>query len=34
MQTYVDEGMTIIVLTNTNGAAHSLEAKVAKILAP
>ena len=34
MQTYVDEGLTIIVLTNTNGAAHPLEAKVAKILAP
>ena len=34
MQTYVDEGLTIIVLTNTNGAAHPLEAKVARILAP
>ena len=34
MQTYVDEGLTIIVLTNTNGAAHPLEAKLAKILAP
>jgi D-alanyl-D-alanine carboxypeptidase len=34
MQTYVDEGLTIIVLTNTNGAAHPLEAKIAKILAP
>lgn len=34
MQTYVDEGFTIIVLTNTNGAAHPLEAKLAKILAP
>lgn len=34
MQNYVDEGLTIIVLTNTNGAAHPLEAKVAKILAP
>ena len=34
MRTYVDEGLTIIVLTNTNGAAHPLEAKVAKILAP
>ncbi|HEV2594492.1 MAG TPA: serine hydrolase domain-containing protein [Sphingomicrobium sp.] len=33
MQTYVDEGLTIIVLTNTNGAAHPLEAKLAKILA-
>ena len=34
MQTYVDEGLTIIVLTNTDGAAHPLEKKVAKILAP
>jgi CubicO group peptidase (beta-lactamase class C family) len=34
MQTYVDEGLTIIVLTNTDGAAHPLEAKLAKILAP
>lgn len=34
MQTYVDEGLTVIVLTNTNGAAHGLEAQVAKILAP
>jgi CubicO group peptidase (beta-lactamase class C family) len=34
MQNYIDESLTIIVLTNTNGAAHSLEAKVAKILAP
>ena len=34
MQTYVDEGLTIIVLTNTNGAAHRIEAKVAKVLAP
>ena len=33
MQTYVDEGLTIIVLANTNGAAHPLQAKVAKILA-
>jgi CubicO group peptidase (beta-lactamase class C family) len=33
MQTYLDEGLTIIVLTNTNGAAHSLEARVANILA-
>ena len=33
METYVDEGLTIIVLTNTNGAAHPLEAKVANILA-
>ena len=34
MQTYVDEGLTIIVLTNTDGAAHPLETKIAKILAP
>ena len=34
MQTYVDEGLTIIVLTNTDGAAHPLEAQVARILAP
>ena len=34
MQTYPDAGLTIIVLTNTNGAAHSLEAKIANILAP
>lgn len=34
MQTYLDEGLTIIVLTNTNGAAHPLETKVAQILAP
>jgi D-alanyl-D-alanine carboxypeptidase len=33
-QTYVDKGLTIIVLTNTNGAAHPLEAKIAKILMP
>ncbi|HEY6910842.1 MAG TPA: serine hydrolase domain-containing protein [Myxococcales bacterium] len=33
MQTYVDEGLTVIVLTNTNGAAHPLEEKVANILA-
>jgi hypothetical protein len=32
MQTYVDDGLTIIVLTNTNGAAHPLEAKIAKII--
>jgi len=32
MQTYVDKGVTIIVLTNTNGAAHRLEVKVANIL--
>ena len=34
MQTYVDDGVTIIVLTNTNGAAHPLAAKIAKILEP
>ena len=34
MQTFVDEGLTIIVLTNTDGAAHPLEAQVARILAP
>ena len=34
METYIDEGLTIIVLTNTNGAAHPLEAKLARILAP
>lgn len=34
MQTYVDEGLTIIVLTNTNGGAPPLAAKIAKILAP
>jgi D-alanyl-D-alanine carboxypeptidase len=34
MQTYVDEGLTIIVLTNTDGAAHPLGSKIAKILAP
>lgn len=34
MQTYVDEGLTIVVLTNTNGASHPLEAKIAKIFAP
>ena len=32
MQTYIDEGVTIIVLTNTNGAAHPLEAEISKIL--
>lgn len=32
MQIYVDDDLTIIVLTNTNGAAHRLEAKVARIL--
>lgn len=34
MQNYVDDGVTIIVLTNTNGAAHPLAAKIAKILKP
>jgi CubicO group peptidase (beta-lactamase class C family) len=34
MQTFVDDGLTIIVLTNTNGAAHPLETKIARILAP
>lgn len=34
METYVDESLTIIVLTNTNGAAHPLEATIAKILEP
>lgn len=34
MQTYVDEGLTIIVLTNTDGAAHPIETRVAKLLAP
>jgi D-alanyl-D-alanine carboxypeptidase len=34
MQTYVDKNLTIIVLTNTNGAAHPLEARIAKILTP
>lgn len=32
MQTYVDTGLTVIVLTNTDGAAHPLESKIAKIL--
>lgn len=32
MQTYVDDGLTIIVLTNTNGAAHPLEGRISKIL--
>jgi CubicO group peptidase (beta-lactamase class C family) len=32
MQTYIDEGLTIIVLTNTDGAAHPIANKVAKIL--
>ena len=34
MQTYVDDDLTIIVLANTDGAAHPLAARVAKILAP
>jgi hypothetical protein len=34
MQTYLDDGLTIIVLTSTDGAAHPLRTKVAKILAP
>jgi len=34
MQSYVDDGLTIIVLTNTNGAAHPMAAKIAKILIP
>lgn len=34
MQTYVDEGLTIIVLTNTDGAAHPIETRIAKLLAP
>jgi len=34
MQTYVDKGLTIIVLTNTNGAAHPLEDRIANILMP
>lgn len=34
METYVDEGLTIIVLTNTGGGAHRLEEAVAKILMP
>ena len=34
METYVNDGLTIIVLTNTSGAAHPLAAKVAKILEP
>lgn len=34
MQTYVDEGLTIIVLTNTDGAAHPIESRIAKLLAP
>jgi CubicO group peptidase (beta-lactamase class C family) len=34
METYVDEGLTIVILTNTNGAAHPLAAKIANVLAP
>lgn len=34
MQTYVNENLTIVVLTNTDGAAHPVGAKIAKILAP
>ena len=34
MQTYVDEGLTIIVLTNTTAPHIHFEAKIAKILAP
>ena len=34
MRTYVDQDLTIIVLTNTNGGAHPLEAKIARILTP
>jgi CubicO group peptidase (beta-lactamase class C family) len=33
MQTYVDESLTIIILTNTDGAARPIEMKVANILA-
>jgi CubicO group peptidase (beta-lactamase class C family) len=33
MKTYVDDGLTIIVLTNTDGAAHRLEAEIAKVVA-
>jgi len=32
MRTYADKELTIIVLTNTDGAAHPLEAKIAKIM--
>jgi D-alanyl-D-alanine carboxypeptidase len=32
MQTYVDDDVTIIILTNTSRAAHPLAAKIAKIL--
>lgn len=34
MRTYVDSDLTIIVLTNTDGASISLESKIAKILEP
>lgn len=34
MQTYIDEHLTIIVLTNTDGAAHPIAMKLANILAP
>jgi D-alanyl-D-alanine carboxypeptidase len=34
METYIDEGLTIVVLTNTDGAAQRLETELAKILAP
>lgn len=34
LQNYVDEGLALIVLTNTNGAAHPLAGKIATILAP
>lgn len=34
MRTYPDEGLAIIVLTNTDGGAHPLAAELAKILAP
>jgi hypothetical protein len=32
MQTYIDEGLTIIILTNTDGAAHPIETQLANIL--
>jgi D-alanyl-D-alanine carboxypeptidase len=34
METFVDNGVTIIVLTNTDGAAHPLAAEIAKVLEP
>jgi CubicO group peptidase (beta-lactamase class C family) len=34
VQTYVDENLTIIVLTNTDGAAHPLGSKLANLLKP